>query len=49
MVVVDNVLRFSMDRFGKTGYKQLTSTVLDFYTFKDRLIYQAKRHLMDAV
>jgi len=47
VVVVDNVLCFLVARFGKTGNKQLTSTVLDFYEFSD--IYQAKRHLLDVV
>ena len=35
VVVVDNVLCFLVARFGKTGNKQLTSTVLDFYEFSD--------------
>jgi len=47
VVVVDNVLCFLLARFGKTGNKQITSTVLDFYDFSD--IYQAKRHLLEAV
>jgi len=46
-VVVDNVLCFLLPRFGKTGNKQIMSTVLDFYDFGD--IYQAKRHLLEAV
>jgi len=35
VVVVNNVFCFLLARFGKTGNKQITITVLDFYDFSD--------------